>query len=236
MRLLTLVLGCVVLSFGCTADFATQSDADVILRITKIIGVQGNTDDEGDVLLSDVDPVFNDNATITFQSIPKNGNLPELGQFNDVFLEQYEVRYIRSDGHNTEGVDVPYRFTGGMATMVPAGGTAPASILVVRHQAKLEPPLRNLAFVIPTVNGGGQGILTVIAEITVHGRTTSGKAVSTTGRLTITFADFADENPQATTPPPSLAPPLASPTPAPVVSPTPPTLASPTPSPSPSPR
>ena len=32
----------------------------------------------------------------------------------------------------------------------------------------------------------------VIAEITVHGRTGNGRAVSTMGRLQINFADFAD--------------------------------------------
>jgi hypothetical protein len=112
-----------------------------------------------------------------------------------------------------------------MATLVPVGEGAEAVIMVVRHQAKLEPPLRNLAFVTPTVNGGGQGILTTIAEITVHGRTTSGKGVSAQGRLTISFADFADAEQQSPSTPPSFAPPLA-PTPAP---------ASPTPAPSPSP-
>lgn len=229
MRLLTLVLGCAILSFGCTADFATDSEADVILRIVKIIGLEGENEDEGDVLFSDVTPVFNDNAELTFELVPKNANGPVLGAFNDVFLERYEVRYVRSDGRNTEGVDVPYRFTGGMATLVPAtGADTEAAIMVVRHQAKLEPPLRNLAFVNPTVNGGGVGILTVVAEITVHGRTTSGKGVSATGRLTISFADFADEE-QQTTPTP---PPLASPVP--VASP--PTLAPPSPSPSASPR
>jgi hypothetical protein len=228
MRLLTLVLGCAVLSFGCTADFATQNEADVILRIVKIVGLEGEEENEGDVLFSDVTPVFNDNAEITFQAISKNPTLPDPGPFNDVFLERYEVRYIRTDGRNTEGVDVPYRFTGGMATLVPSGGDeAAAAIMVVRHQAKLEPPLRNLAFVTPTTNGGGQGILTVVAEITFHGRTTSGKAVSTTGRLTISFADFADDEPPPTT---ATPPPLASPLP--VASP--PTLASPSPSPSPS--
>lgn len=193
MRLLSLALVCAVLSFGCTADFATQSEADVILRITKIVGIEGEEDEEGDVLFSDVTPVFNDNARMTFDLVQKNRNAGVVSPLNDVFLERYEVRYIRSDGRNTEGVDVPYRFTGGMATLVPQAEEAEAVIMVVRHQAKLEPPLRNLAFVGPTGNGGGQGLLTVVAEITVHGRTTNGKGVSAVGRLTITFADFADE-------------------------------------------
>lgn len=204
MRLLSLVLGCAVLSFGCTADFAEQNQSDVILRITKIVGINGANDEEGDMLLSDVVPVFNDNAVLSFQAIPKNPVLVTdqvLRGFNDVFLEQYEVRYIRTDGHNTEGVDVPYRFTGGMGTLVlatdPRGEATSAAVIVVRHQAKEEPPLRNLQFApqsgVPTGVGGGEGIISAIAEITVHGHTTSGKAVTATGRLSITFADFANE-------------------------------------------
>lgn len=218
MRLVALVVGCAILSFGCTADFAEQSQADVILRISKIIGLEGESEEEGDVLFSDVIPVFNDNARITFQAIPKNPNLPNAGLFNDVFLERYEVRFIRSDGRNTEGVDVPYRFTGGMATLVPVGVNAEAVIVMVRHSAKEEPPLRNLRF-LPQLDqgvGGGQGIIHTVAEITFHGRTTSGKAVTTSGRLTVTFADFADETaPAPTTPPPTFASPSPSVSPSP---------------------
>jgi hypothetical protein len=207
MRLLSGVLACALISYACTPDFATESEADVILRISKILGLAGEDEDEGDVLFSDVTPIFNDNARITFQNIPKNANGPLLGQFNDVFMERYEVVYFRTDGRNVEGVDVPYRFTGGMATLVPAGGEAEAVIMVVRHQAKEEPPLRNLAF-LPQVNvnngaGGGQGIITVIAEITFHGRTTNNRAVTTSGRLTISFADFADPTTTSPTPVPT---------------------------------
>jgi hypothetical protein len=59
-------------------------------------------------------------------------------------------------------------------------------IVVVRHQAKFEPPLRNLRGL------GGALVLTCIAEITLHGTTTSGDVVTATGRLQINFADFAD--------------------------------------------
>jgi hypothetical protein len=60
-------------------------------------------------------------------------------------------------------------------------------IEVVRAQAKLEPPLRNLR----TENFGGSAlILTCFAEITVHGRTLAGEAVSGSGRLQIDFADW----------------------------------------------
>jgi hypothetical protein len=221
--LLCLLMAAALVSFACTADFATQSEADVILTITKIIGNPGGGLEDGDFLLSDVTPIFNDNATLDFLSIPKNANDVVIGNFNDVFLERYEVRFFRTDGHNTEGVDVPYRFTGAMATMVPVNLPTSAAVIVVRHSAKEEPPLRNLAF-LPQVNvnngvGGGEGIIHAIAEITVHGRTISGRAVTATGRLSVTFADFADDSQSSPTPTPSAS-----------------TLPSPVPSPSPTPK
>ena len=220
MKTLSLLVAGTLFSLSCTPDFVEQNDSDVILRFVKIIGLAGEAEDEGDVLLSDVTPIFNDNAQLTLEAIPKNPNPQLLGNFNDVFLERYEVRYFRTDGRNTEGVDVPYRFTGAMATLVPANGQAEAVIVVVRHTAKEEPPLRNLAFTpqsnVPGGPGGGQGIIHTIAEITVHGRTTSGKALGVVGRLTVTFADFADDSGPTQSPgtsPPPLTP-IVSPSPA----------------------
>jgi len=192
-------LGMVVLaSGGCTPEFADNSQAPVILRVVRITGDsggEGGGSGTSDVLNSDIFPVFNDNATIELDVIPKNQSADlELGRLNDVVLESYEVRYVRSDGLDREGVDVPYRITGGMSAMIPAGETASASIVVVRHQAKEEPPLRNLRFLEGTGAGGGTDIVTIIARITVFGRTTSGKGVSATGSLQINFADFADAN------------------------------------------
>jgi len=198
---------------SCTPDFATQDESNVILRITDIGGLPGSEDlDPGDILYSDTCCIIiNDDARLTFQAILKNQNLSVINPVSnnnnveDVFLERYEVVYLRSDGRNTEGVDVPYRISGPMAVMVPAddGARTTADITVVRHQAKLEPPLRNLKGVFLQLNGvsaapgtiqfGGAGILTTIAEITVHGRTTSGHAVRAMGRLQITFADFGGE-------------------------------------------
>jgi hypothetical protein len=54
---------------------------------------------------------------------------------------------------------------------------------LVRHQAKLEPPLMNIT---------GLQIVTMIADISVFGTTVSGKAASASGSAQVTFADFAD--------------------------------------------
>jgi hypothetical protein len=106
-------------------------------------------------------------------------------------------------------------------------------IVVVRHSAKEEPPLRNLAF-FPQVDvnngvGGGEGIIHAIAGITVHGRTVSGRAVSAFGRLTVTFADFAGGGLQQPSPVPSAQPTPVPASPSPLPSPS----ASPSASPSP---
>ena len=175
---------------GCTPDFVTDNEANVILRIVTIAGESGADAEEGAFINSDVVPIFNDNARVELQALPKNPNLTGAAPFEDVLMTRYEVRYIRSDGHDREGVDVPYRITGGLSTLVPYDGTGEVAFVVVRHQAKFEPPLSNL------VDSGQQAfnpvILTCIAEITLHGRTTTGRGVSVTGFLTINFADFAN--------------------------------------------
>ena len=185
-------------SGGCTPDYGENNSSNVILRIVRITASTGGDSGGGsgvdDVLNSDVFPVFNDNATLELEVLPKNQSVDlVIGQVNDVLLESYEVRYLRTDGLDREGADVPYRITGPMAVQIEAEEIAQASIVIVRHQAKEEPPLRNLRFLEGTGAGGGTDIVTVIARITVFGRTTAGKAVSATGSLQINFADFADE-------------------------------------------
>jgi hypothetical protein len=170
---------------GCTPDFVTDNEANVILRIVDIIGESGEDEDPGAFINSDVSPIFNDNARVGLQALPKNPNLATASPFEDVLVTRYEIRYIRSDGHNREGVDVPYRITGGLSTIVPYDGEAEVAFVVVRHQAKFEPPLSNLV--------DEPVVLTVIAEITLHGQTTTGRAVTAKGFLTINFANFADE-------------------------------------------
>ena len=187
---------------GCTPEWATRDQAQLLFQISRITGTSGSMGaDSGtsDVLNSDICcPVVNDNATIAMRAIRKNifTGLQSPG-INDVIVERYGVRYFRTDGRNTEGVDVPYRISGPLAASVQAGGAeTTASIVVVRHQAKLEPPLWNLRGATTqnsTLQTGGPLILTVIAEITVHGRDGAGRTVQASGSLQINFADFADK-------------------------------------------
>lgn len=184
---------------ACVPDYLETNNSQVMMRISKVSSEEGEDEEPGDFLLSDVSPVFNDNAILTVEVLPKNPTVDITSRFNDVMIERYEVRYLRSDGHNQEGVDVPFRITGPLGTLIPVNAEGDIAFVVVRHTAKLEPPLRNLQSVNNLGQGGGLSILTVFAEITLHGRTTRGEGVTASARLQITFADFADDDDTATT-------------------------------------
>jgi len=70
-------------------------------------------------------------------------------------------------------------------------------VSVVRHQAKQEPPLLNLTRVTVsdnhTTQAPAEGIVTMVAEITIYGRTTNDRNLTAVTQLQVTFADFASE-------------------------------------------
>ena len=134
-----------------------------------------------------VPTIFNDLAEAQFRVAMKNPTLPtEPTDISSITLNRYRVEFRRADGRNTPGVDVPHGFDGGMTVTIPADGTASAAFEIVRHQAKQEPPLANLA------RGGGQNIISTIAEVTFYGRDQAGNEVMVTASMAVNFGDFAD--------------------------------------------
>ena len=103
-----------------------------------------------------------------------------------ITFNRYHVDFRRTDGRNTQGVDVPYSFDGAATFTVPADGQAQFAVEIVRNQAKLESPLVNLR------QGGGGIIISTIAEITFYGRDQVGNEVVATGQMSVNFGDFAD--------------------------------------------
>lgn len=201
-KALTVVLA--LAAFGCTPEWARENNSDQLMNIVSITTEAGDGGQGGAVLTSDICcPVVEDTATVTLQLTRKNISVGGT-VLGDVYLSRYEVRYFRTDGRNIEGVDVPYRITGPLAQNIhPADqgthSTASVDIDVVRHQAKLEPPLSLLRQFVVTDTGAnvtsGAGVLTVIAEITIFGRQANGRALSATGQVQITFANYGgDEN------------------------------------------
>jgi hypothetical protein len=160
-----------------------QSDVQVLIRTT----VNGT-----DIVTP---TIFNDLVRLSLNLVAKNqggllpgGVTPTASPINTVTINRYRVTFRRTDGRNTPGVDVPFGFDGAVTATVDLGED-PSTVVfdVVRHQAKLDPPLRNL------VGFKGLGFISTIAEITVWGRDLNGNEVSATGSIDVQFSDFGDE-------------------------------------------
>jgi hypothetical protein len=183
-----LALLSVALLPSCSEAIRTGQGSSYLV-ITSLVGQAGGGGDAPDVNLdSDVltvvngsPTIFGDTGSATFQLVMKD-TLNEPTANNAITLTQYHVQYIRSDGRNTQGIDVPYAFDGGMAVTV--SGTATAGFMLVRNQAKTEAPLAALA-------SNGQ-IISTIAEVTFYGQDQTGRAVSVKGRIDINFANWGD--------------------------------------------
>jgi hypothetical protein len=179
----------VIGSSGCVPGYVRENESPVLFRITSISPT---------VIASNVGTPAADLVSVSVAVRPKNplnNVVPQIAEA--VFVEQYRVRFLRTDGRDVEGVDVPFSFSGALTQVIDiatAGSTA-LSIPLVRAQAKQEAPLRNLRSLVAVIPGPNGGILnptvTMTAEITIFGRTTAGEAVSDTARVTVDFVDLS---------------------------------------------
>jgi hypothetical protein len=117
---------------------------------------------------------------------PGNGSAPNAPTtVNSVTVTRYHVSFRRSDGRNTQGVDVPFAFDGAATGTIASGGGT-LTFVLVRGQAKLESPLVDLR------GNGGSIFLSTVAEVTFYGQDQNGNQVTATGLLSVNFADWAD--------------------------------------------
>jgi hypothetical protein len=180
MRLGTAAAAALALAMaGCSADYVEQNNSSVLLLIDSING--------GAPVLSDVrgsgdnpDTIVNCFTDVVVRSVPKNPTV-SLPQTQDVLLTRYEVSYRRSDGRGVPGVDVPYPISGNITQTVPVNADVTMSVDLVRHQAKIVPPLSNIT---------GIQIVTMQADVTLVGQTIAGQAVQASGSVPVTFADY----------------------------------------------
>ena len=194
-------VACLAVSASCGGEMLRTGRSPVFLVVSSLQATAGNIGTPSQVLLSDVQVLvdqtvngvtikvptyYNDTATAELRIESKNPTAQTTG-LNAVTLTRYRVVFRRSDGHNTPGVDVPYGFDGAATTTISPGGSGSISFDLIRHQAKLEPPLRNL------VGFGGLGFLSTIAEITFYGHDQNGNELIATGSMDVQFGDFADE-------------------------------------------
>ena len=197
LSVLALVLS---LTPGCITepDTVTNDASNALVQIVNM-GAQ-STDLEGvgevvsdllsDVCFADEDhppcTIFNDNGVVTMRGVPKD-RTQLSSDINNVTFTRYRVTFIRADGRNVQGVDVPYAFDGAFnVTVAVPGDEVERGFILVRHQAKGESPLREIS--------QNQSLtLSVIAQVDFYGADNAGRAVQVTGYVNITFADFANE-------------------------------------------
>lgn len=184
---------CLVSTSACGGELLRTGRAPVYLVVSNTTGTPGNGGTASAFLLSDVETIvddvasyFNDNVTVSVGAELKNPAI-EATAINNVTINRYHVNFRRTDGRNTPGVDVPYPIDGGVSVLITAGSSSDVTFEIVRHQAKLESPLRQLR------RAGGQTFISTIAEITLYGRDQNGNEVMTTAFIDVQFGDFADE-------------------------------------------
>jgi hypothetical protein len=187
-------LAIVILASASCGEMSRQGTASSFLVIETLEGASGAEPGEfGGDLNSDVVTMVDGSATV-FADIarvqfavqmkdPGTVNFPNApGPNNAITVDRYHVQFIRSDGRNTPGVDVPYPFDGAFTVTVFSRGEA--AFTLVRVQAKREAPLSGL------VNNGIR--LSTIAEITFYGHDQTGREVSATGRIGVNFNNWGD--------------------------------------------
>ena len=179
---------------GC-GEMTRQGTSPAYLIITKLEGASGAKPDEfGNTLHSDVvtvvdgrSTIFNDLGEVSFLLALRDPGSPtqptEPTSANFITVQRYRVRFVRADGRNTPGVDVPFGFDGAM-TLTVREGEVTGGFELVRHVAKQESPLGALA-----TSGV---IISTIAEITFFGFDQTGREVSVTGQMLVDFGNFSD--------------------------------------------
>jgi hypothetical protein len=188
-------------------DVVRQGKAPVIVVVDSIQAASGaEPGNMGGFLLSDVQTlqdqqiggetvsvpvIFNDIAEATMRLIPKDAGTGAVNlnptPWNAVTINRYRITYIRADGRNTPGVDVPFPVDGAVTATLSASPLI-VPFEIVRHQQKLEQPLRSLA------SFGGRLFISTIAEITFYGADQTGNDVQAKATINVSFSDYADPN------------------------------------------
>lgn len=131
--------------------------------------------------------VFEDFARVSLSLALKDPGSPtspsQATTTNFVTVTRYRVRFIRADGRNVPGVDVPYPFDGAFTLTVSSQGQT-MTFTLVRSQAKREAPLAALA--------AETGVISTLAEVTFYGSDQAGRVVQAIALIGVNFANWSD--------------------------------------------
>ena len=190
LRVATAIL--VAVAASACGDMQREGTGSSFLIVDALSAAPGAEPDKfGNTLFSDVittkdgqTGVFADIGKATFSLAMKDARsatAPTTANF--ITVDRYHVAFIRSDGRNKPGVDVPYPFDGAFTTTVGSEG-ANGAFTIVRHTSKLEAPLLAL--------GSNGVIISTLAEVTFYGHDQTGREASASARMSVDFGNFQD--------------------------------------------
>lgn len=186
-------------------DVVRQGSSPVYLVIDQLQGIRGAVSPgaPASTLISDVitnvttpapcstsnpcPTIFGDDGQVILRAPLKDpGATAALSPTtnNEVTINRVHVEYVRTDGRNAPGVDVPFAFDSAITGTIPAGGTLTTGFELVRNIAKRESPLVQLK--------SGDNILSMIARVTFYGADRVGNSIQVTGQIQIEFGNFGD--------------------------------------------
>jgi hypothetical protein len=132
--------------------------------------------------------IFSDPGRVTMRVAMRDVTNPNDPTSNNaITFNRYRVVYRRSDGRNTPGVEVPYAFDGGVTFTATPGSEVTAVFELVRVQAKIEAPLKQLE-----TGGSPAGVISTLADVTFYGQDQAGREVAITGTISVDFANWGD--------------------------------------------
>jgi hypothetical protein len=197
--------GLIAATVSC-GDVVRQGSSPVYLVLDTLGGIRGSASTSGTAtgnLLSDVitnvtspapcstdspcPTIFNDTGSATLRAPLKDigsGAALQPTSNNEVTISRVHIEYVRSDGRNTPGVDVPYAFDSAVTGTIPAAGTVTLGFELVRSVAKEEAPLVQLVT--------SSNIILAIANVTFYGTDRVGNVVQVTGHIGVEFGNFGD--------------------------------------------
>lgn len=197
LKLLVLIIAALALA-SCQAkeDDSTSASFLVITSLTgnDLAGKAGSTTVFSDVITNG--SIINDSAVAVVTALTYNptedSEAHDITYYMNVIVDQVDVEFMRTDGKNTEGVDVPYHFSQPMNMLVEVDKTASIPFILIRHVAKMESPLIQLRD-FPSE----EFVLQLVAKVTMHGKDLAGHRVApVSGYLSVWCANFADATPE----------------------------------------
>jgi hypothetical protein len=200
LLLLTAAAGIVAGSVSC-GDVVRSGHGPVLLVVNSVGGARGSAPGtfgvplSSDVITNVITPapcsaatpcptIFDDLGQAVFTVTMKDVSVAPTAN-NSVTLTRYHVEFVRTDGRNTQGVDVPFAFDGTSTLTIQAGTTGTMPFELVRSSAKQESPLVQLKT--------NPVEISTLANITFYGTDLVGNAIQATASISVNFANFGDQ-------------------------------------------